>query len=50
MTDKEFSEAIVAMTRTLYRVCYAQLHNPNDREDAVHGGGVAFVVPVFLGR
>jgi len=35
MTDKVFTEAIVAMTRTLYRVCYAHLRNPSDREDTV---------------
>jgi RNA polymerase sigma-70 factor (ECF subfamily) len=31
----EFSERLVAMTDTLYRVCYAQLYNERDREDAV---------------
>ena len=35
MTDEVFAQAIVAMTQTLYRVCYAQLRNGRDREDAV---------------
>jgi RNA polymerase sigma-70 factor (ECF subfamily) len=35
LEDHEFSERIVAMTDTLYRVCYAQLRNEHDREDAV---------------
>jgi RNA polymerase sigma-70 factor (ECF subfamily) len=35
LEDHEFSERIVAMTDTLYRVCYAQLYNERDREDAV---------------
>lgn len=35
MSDEEFAERIAAMTQTLYRVCYAQLSQPCDREDAV---------------
>ena len=35
MTDEAFAQAITAMTRTLYRVCYTQLRNGRDREDAV---------------
>ena len=35
MTDSEFSERLAAMRETLYRVCYAQLSQSCDREDAV---------------
>lgn len=35
MTDEEFSQRITDMTQTLYRVCYAQLRQDCDREDAV---------------
>ena len=35
MSDEEFSQRITAMTQTLFRVCYAQLRQPCDREDAV---------------
>jgi len=35
MTDEEFSEAIIAMTDALYRVCYSQLPQGCDREDAI---------------
>jgi len=35
MTDEAFVQAITAMIRTLYRVCYAQLRSAQDREDAV---------------
>ena len=35
MTDEEFAERVTAMTQTLYRVCYAQLAQACDREDAV---------------
>ena len=35
MTSEEFAERIVGMTQTLYRMCYALLAQPCDREDAV---------------
>ena len=35
MTDEEFSEQIVAMTQTLYRVSYSQLSQGGDRDEAV---------------
>jgi len=35
MTNKEFSERIVAMIQTLYRVSYSQLSQSSDRDDAV---------------
>jgi RNA polymerase sigma-70 factor (ECF subfamily) len=35
MTDDEFAQQVTAMTQTLYRICYAQLSQPCDREDAV---------------
>ena len=35
MSDEEFAERVTAMTQTLYRVCYAQLSQACDREDAV---------------
>ncbi|MDR0839174.1 MAG: RNA polymerase sigma factor [Oscillospiraceae bacterium] len=35
MTDDTFAERIVAMTPTLYRVCYSELREASDREDAV---------------
>ena len=35
MTSSEFSERIVAMMQTLYRVSYSQLSQSCDREDAV---------------
>ena len=35
MTSEEFAERIVGMTQTLYRVSYAMLSQPCDREDAV---------------
>ena len=35
MSDEEFSQRITAMTQTFFRVCYAQLRQPCDREDAV---------------
>ena len=35
MTSSEFSERIVAMTQTLYRVSYSQLSRSCDRDDAV---------------
>lgn len=35
MTDDEFAQQVTSMTQTLYRVCYAQLRQPCDREDAV---------------
>ena len=35
MNDQEFTDAIIAMTQTLYRVAYAQLARPEDRTDAV---------------
>ncbi len=35
MTDDEFAQQVTAMTQTLFRICYAQLSQPCDREDAV---------------
>lgn len=35
MTDEEFTQRITGMTQTLFRVCYAQLRQDCDREDAV---------------
>ena len=35
MTSEAFSERIVPMMQTLYRVCYSMLDRPCDREDAV---------------
>jgi len=35
MTDEAFAKAILALTETMYRVCYAQLRQQADREDAV---------------
>ena len=35
VTSDEFAERIVSMTQTLYRVSYAMLAQPCDREDAV---------------
>ena len=35
MTDDEFARRIADMTHTLFRVCYAQLRQDYDREDAV---------------
>lgn len=35
MTNDEFSEQIVAMMQALYRICYAQLSQSCDRDDAV---------------
>jgi len=35
MTNDEFALAVTAMMHTLYRVCYSQLRNKSDREDAV---------------
>ena len=35
MTRERFAERIVQMTQTLYRVSYAMLSQPSDREDAV---------------
>ena len=35
MTKDEFSEQIIAMTQTLYRVSYSQLSQSHDRDDAV---------------
>ncbi|MCL2002991.1 MAG: RNA polymerase sigma factor [Oscillospiraceae bacterium] len=35
MTDSEFAERLAAMRETLFRVCYSQLSQPCDREDAV---------------
>ncbi len=35
MTSEAFASAIIGMTQTLYRVCYAQLSQACDRQDAV---------------
>jgi len=35
MTSEAFTQAITDMMHTLYRVCYSQLRNGYDREDAV---------------
>ena len=35
MTDEAFEQAILMLTETMYRVCYAQLRQQADREDAV---------------
>lgn len=35
MDHQQFANAIIAHTQTLYRVAYAQLPQPSDREDAV---------------
>ena len=35
MDDEAFARAIIALTDTLYRVSYAQLHQRADQEDAV---------------
>ena len=35
MTSEEFARRIVDMTQSLYRVSYAMLSQPSDREDAV---------------
>lgn len=35
MTDNEFAERLAAMRETMYRVCYSQLAQPCDRDDAV---------------
>lgn len=35
MTDEAFAQEILKMTETLYRICYAQLRQQADREDAV---------------
>ena len=35
MTDEAFEQALINLTETMYRVCYAQLRQKADREDAV---------------
>lgn len=35
MTDEAFEQALLSLTETMYRVCYAQLRQKADREDAV---------------
>ena len=35
MTDEAFTQALMDLTETMYRVCYAQLRQRVDREDAV---------------
>jgi len=35
MTDQAFERAILDLTESMYRLCYAQLRCPADREDAV---------------
>lgn len=35
MTDQAFEQALLELTESMYRICYAQLRNPADREDAV---------------